>query len=93
MNDRLWQKSAGNRLFRAVYLPIDRFLFSWCLKQAPLFTLISSFGGADTAVCSGIVERTEMAVCAGIERAEMTVCTGVERTGKTVCAGIEGGLF
>ena len=42
MNDRLWQKSAGNRLFRAVYLPIDRFLFSWCLKQAPLFTLISS---------------------------------------------------
>ena len=42
MNDRLWQKSAGNRLFRAVYLPIDRFLFSWCLKQAPLFSLISS---------------------------------------------------
>ncbi|MBR5451289.1 MAG: hypothetical protein IKV78_08300, partial [Methanocorpusculum sp.] len=71
----------------------DRRLFAWCIRHAPLFTLISSFGGADTAVCSGIVERTEMAVCAGIERAEMTVCTGVERTGKTVCAGIEGGLF
>ena len=42
MNDRIWQKSAGNRLFRAAYTPIDRRLFSWCLKRAPLFSLISS---------------------------------------------------
>ena len=93
VNDRLYHKSVRSRLFRTAYNPIDRRLFAWCIRHAPLFTLISSFGGADTAVCSGIVERTEMAVCAGIERAEMTVCTGVERTGKTVCAGIEGGLF
>ena len=42
MNDRIWQKSAGNRLFRAAYTPIDRRLFGWCLKRAPLFSLISS---------------------------------------------------
>ena len=104
VNDRLYHKSIRSRLFRAAYNPIDRRLFAWCIRHAPLFTLISSFGGAETTGCSGIVERTEkavcagierteMAVCAGIERAEMTVCTGVERTGKTVCAGIEGGLF
>ena len=45
MNDRIWQKSAGNRLFRAAYTPIDRRLFGWCLKRAPLFSLISSIGG------------------------------------------------
>ena len=42
MNDRLWQKSGSCRLFRAAYTPIDRRLFSWCLKRAPLFSLISS---------------------------------------------------
>ena len=42
MNDRLWQKSGSCRLFRAAYTPIDRRLFGWCLKRAPLFTLISS---------------------------------------------------
>ena len=42
MNDRIWQISAGNRLFRAAYTPIDRRLFGWCLKRAPLFSLISS---------------------------------------------------
>ena len=34
---------------------VDRRLFAWCIRHAPLFTLISSFGGAETAVCSGIV--------------------------------------
>ncbi len=73
-------------------------------QTCPLIHPHFFFGGAETTGCSGIVERTEMAVCAGIERtemavcagierAEMTVCTGVERTGKTVCAGLEGGLF
>ena len=42
MNDRIWQISSGNRLFRAAYTPIDRRLFGWCLKRAPLFSLISS---------------------------------------------------
>ena len=51
MNDRIWQKSAGNRLFRAAYTPIDRRLFRWCLKRAPLFSLISSCGGASQTCC------------------------------------------
>ena len=46
MNDRLWQKSGSCRLFRAAYTPIDRRLFGWCLKRAPLFSLISSVGRA-----------------------------------------------
>ena len=55
MNDRIWQKSAGNRLFRAAYTPIDRRLFGWCLKRAPLFSLISSIGGASkTAARSSV---------------------------------------
>ena len=67
VNDRLYHKSIRSRLFRTAYNPIDRRLFAWCIRHAPLFTLISSFGGAETTGCSGIVERTEMAVCAGIE--------------------------
>ena len=67
VNDRLYHKSVRSRLFRTAYNPIDRRLFAWCIRHAPLFTLISSFGGAETTGCSGIVERTEMAVCAGIE--------------------------
>ena len=60
MNDRIWQKSAGNRLFRAAYTPIDRRLFGWCLKRAPLFSLISSVGRASkTAALSSVNCRVD----------------------------------
>ena len=55
VNDRLYHKSVRSRLFRTAYNPIDRRLFAWCIRHAPLFTLISSFGGAGGAGCLGRV--------------------------------------
>jgi len=54
VNDSLYMKSGRSRLLRTAYFPIDRILFSWCLRHAPLFTLISSLGGAGAVVSSGI---------------------------------------
>ena len=45
-NNFFWQAFADYRLLSAMYFPIDRRLFGWCLKRAPLFSLISSIGGA-----------------------------------------------